>query len=189
MTSDFNVPLSDVTGQLGEVTKEQCPIEMHKIMCMFVFASQLIRKVWSSWHWRKTALKEATVHSWNTSLHMFKGVKEKTHPPGICDGVAVALSSALISSMEVQSGPQLWERAARLNRTEPKQSPVDSRCWSRDLLASIPACQTLPPPARSVHALFPPTPSGAICPAALCSNGGVSETLQALIDDSSTTPQ
>ncbi|KAK5852262.1 hypothetical protein PBY51_023744 [Eleginops maclovinus] len=72
------------------------------------------------------------------SLHIFEGVKEKTHPPGICDRVSVALFisvlfRALISSAEVQYGPQLWERAVGLNRTEPKQSPVDSRCWIRDL--------------------------------------------------------
>ncbi|KAL7376684.1 hypothetical protein ABVT39_013532 [Epinephelus coioides] len=62
---------------------------------------------------------------------------------------------ALISSTEVQSGPQLWERAAGLNRTEPKQSPVDSRCWSRDLpIPGQHSCLS-DPPGPCMHCLHP----------------------------------
>lgn len=69
-----------------------------------------------------------------------------------------------------------------LNRTEPKQTPVDSRCWSRDL--PIPGQHSgLSDPPGIERAPSPATPSGAVCPAALCSSVGVSETLKALIDD------
>lgn len=68
------------------------------------------------------------------------------------------------------------------------RSPVDSRCWSRDLpIPGQHSCLSDPP--GSVHALSPVTPSGAVCPAALCSNGRVSETLQALIDNTAVPQQ
>lgn len=131
--------------------------------------------------WKKTALTEATVHSWNISLLFWRcegKKKNKTHPPGRWDGVAAALSSSC------RCPPGLWSHVQQFNlglscgkeqRGLTVQSPLDSRCRSRDLpIPGQHSCLSGPPTTllpRSVHALSPATPSGAVCPAAPCSNG------------------
>lgn len=66
-----------------------------------------------------------------------------------------APSQALISPMAVRSGPQLWERKKKSSRGLTGRSPVDSRCWSRDLpIPGQHSCLS-DPPGLCMHCLQP----------------------------------
>lgn len=86
------------------------------------------------------------------SVHPFEGVKEETHPPR-------SLCPAVWGFDPVWCSSSIWNPVVgKERRGLTAQSPLDSRCRSRDPLlsrAGIPACQTLFCPGPCMHCLLP----------------------------------